>query len=166
MKNKNKDIKKLAKSFKFAFNGFFYCIKRERNMRIHISAILPVIFILTIVDTDIYSLLFILSAIFFVIFAEMINTAIENIVAKISRSYDFLCKISKDIAAGAVLISAIYAICVALVIFVFSGKWQKILLFIYSNPVWWIIILLYIILAVLFIFYPSFKQNKSKIKEH
>ncbi|MEG0692005.1 MAG: diacylglycerol kinase, partial [Oscillospiraceae bacterium] len=30
------DVRNLAKSFSYAFKGITYCIKNERNMRIHI----------------------------------------------------------------------------------------------------------------------------------
>jgi len=48
-------------------------------------------------------------SILFVLFAELVNTAIEAVVDLVSPSYDPLAKIAKDTAAGAVLVAAIGA---------------------------------------------------------
>lgn len=49
---------------------------------------------------------------------ELFNTAIEAVVdmaeEKFSEKYNRLAKISKDTAAGAVLVGAIFAVCTAL----------------------------------------------------
>lgn len=48
-------------------------------------------------------------SILFVLFAELINTAVEAVVDLVSPGYDPLAKIAKDTAAGAVLVAAIGA---------------------------------------------------------
>ncbi len=53
----------------------------------------------------------------FVIFAEMLNTAVETVVDLVTEEFNEKAKIAKDVAAGAVLISAINAICMGLIIF-------------------------------------------------
>ena len=60
-----------------------------------------------------------------VIIAEMINTAIEATVDLITDKYHPLAKIAKNVAAGAVLISAINAIIVGYIIF--SNRYEIIL---------------------------------------
>jgi diacylglycerol kinase (ATP) len=58
-----------------------------------------------------------------VIVAEMMNTAIETVVDMITQSYHPLAKLSKDIAAGAVLVTAITAASVGLILFI-SKFWS------------------------------------------
>jgi len=53
-----------------------------------------------------------------VITAEMMNTAIENTVDLSSPQKNKLAGKAKDIAAGAVLVSAIIAACIGLIIFI------------------------------------------------
>ncbi len=48
-------------------------------------------------------------SILFVLFAELVNTAVEAVVDLVSPGYDPLAKIAKDTAAGAVLVAAIGA---------------------------------------------------------
>lgn len=53
--------------------------------------------------------------------AEMVNTAIETIVDLVSPEYHVLAGKAKDIAAGAVLVSSVFAAIAGLVIFVPRG---------------------------------------------
>ena len=57
----------------------------------------------------------------FVISMEMINTAIENIIDLVSPDHNYLAGKAKDVAAGAVLISAIISAIIGLIIFVPKG---------------------------------------------
>ncbi len=50
--------------------------------------------------------------------AEMVNTSIENLVDLVSPQRHELAGKAKDMAAGAVLISALFAACVGLIIFI------------------------------------------------
>jgi diacylglycerol kinase len=53
-----------------------------------------------------------------VMVAEMINTAVEKTVDIITGEYHPLAKVAKNVAAGAVLLSAINALVMAYIIFV------------------------------------------------
>ena len=50
--------------------------------------------------------------------AEMVNTSIENLVDLVSPQRHELAGKAKDMAAGAVLLSALFAACVGLIIFI------------------------------------------------
>ena len=52
-----------------------------------------------------------------VVFAEMINTAIEGVVDMVTKEYPPLADMVKDVAAGAVLVTAVVAIGVGYLIF-------------------------------------------------
>ena len=65
-----------------------------------------------------FAIIFIANAI--VVMGELFNTAIEAVVdmaeEKFSERYNRLAKISKDTAAGAVLVGAIFAVCTGIAI--------------------------------------------------
>ncbi len=78
-------------------------------MRRHFLAalfIFPLILVLRV--TEVEFILIVLS-ISFVLFAELMNTAVEVVVDMVSPDYHPLAKIAKDVAAGAVLMAAIGA---------------------------------------------------------
>lgn len=105
------------KSFKYAVTGIIYGLKTQRNIIIQLSiAVIAIIFgvFFKISRIEWAIMIFTIS---FVIFAEMINTAIESTVDLVTEEYSEKAKIAKDVAAGAVLISAINAICMGLIIF-------------------------------------------------
>ena len=111
-------MKKLLKSFKYAFDGIYTGIKEEQNMKIHIAImILVIIFGIML---KISKIEWIICIILFglVISMELINTAIENTVDLITKEKNKQAKIAKDVAAGAVLVSAIVAVIIGLIIFV------------------------------------------------
>lgn len=111
-------MKKLLKSFKYAFDGIFTGIKEEQNMKIHIAImILVIIFGIML---KISKMEWIICIILFglVISMELINTAIENTVDLVTKKKNEQAKIAKDVAAGAVLVSAIASAIIGLIIFV------------------------------------------------
>ena len=111
-------MKRLIQSFSNAFRGITIVFSTEKNMHIHlIVAALVVIFgwVLHISTTE---WLLCLLCFGLVITAEMMNTAIENTVDLSSPQKNKLAGKAKDIAAGAVLVSAIIAACIGLIIFI------------------------------------------------
>lgn len=110
-------IRKFTDSFNYAIEGIIYAIKTQRNMRIHMFiAILVLIFSLFFDFTKVEMLILFLT-ITLVIVLEMINTAIEATIDVLANYYHPLAKIAKNVAAGAVLISAITAILVGYLLF-------------------------------------------------
>jgi diacylglycerol kinase (ATP) len=109
--------RRLLDSFGFALNGLLYCLKTQRNMRIHgIAALL--VFIVSLFSklnrTDVIMLVF---AISLVLICEMINTAIEKSIDLFTDKYHELAKIAKDVAAGAVFIAAANAVLIGYLVF-------------------------------------------------
>ncbi|MEI6857302.1 diacylglycerol kinase [Psychrilyobacter sp.] len=108
---------KFSESVNYALKGIVIAIKTERNMRIHIFvailvAILSLMFGVT--GSDLKSLSF---AITLVLFAELMNTAIETTVDIATTRYHPLAKKAKNISAGAVLIVSINALVIGYIIF-------------------------------------------------
>jgi diacylglycerol kinase len=118
---------KFLRGFKYAFQGIWYAFRTQINMRVHLG--LSVILIITALIFGISTLEWaILLAMMGLVFSlEILNTAIEATVNLITKEFDPLAKIAKDAAAGAVLMAAIFAVGVALFIFVprFLGLFSK-----------------------------------------
>ncbi|NLI70284.1 MAG: diacylglycerol kinase family protein [Firmicutes bacterium] len=107
----------MKKSFLNAVAGIVYCVKTQRNIPVIFSFALLVLLFSWWFKISTVELLFVLTAIFLVIITEVINTAIERAIDLASEEYHTLARISKDAAAGAVLIAVIYSILCGLIIF-------------------------------------------------
>lgn len=109
--------KKIVNSFKYAISGIITGFKEERNMKIHILAVIIVVILgiaLKINKTE-----WIICLILFgvVISAELFNTAIETVVDIAMPEINEKARIAKDVSAGAVLIQAISSTIIGIIIF-------------------------------------------------
>jgi diacylglycerol kinase (ATP) len=102
----------------YAFEGVVHVVRTERNMQIHIVATVVVLLGALWVGVTREELLALIFAATLVIVAEMFNTAVEAAIDVATSSFDPRAKIAKDVAAGAVLITAVCALAVAYVVFV------------------------------------------------
>lgn len=115
--NPRQEYKKLINSFKYAIEGIISSFKTERNMKIHVLAMIVVIALGLFFKLNKVEWCFIISAIASVISAELFNTAIETVVDMVSPEKNPKAKLVKDIAAGAVLVVAIGAAIIGFIIF-------------------------------------------------
>lgn len=115
--NPKQEYKKLINSFKYAIEGIISSFKTERNMKIHVLAMIVVIVFGLFFKLNNIEWCFIIIAIVSVISAELFNTAIETVVDMISPEKNPKAKLVKDIAAGAVLVVAIGAAIIGFIIF-------------------------------------------------
>ena len=106
----------LISSFRYALAGIAHAAHTQRNFKIHvgISALIFVVGVWLRVSLDQWAILAVMAALVFQ--AELVNTALEAIVDKASPEVHPLAKIAKDCAAGAVLVSALFAVIVGLLI--------------------------------------------------
>ena len=111
----------LHKSFGYAFEGIFNCIRNERNMKIHIAVAALVVIAGWILGLSITEWCICLGLFGLVMALELVNTAVEAVVDLVTSERHPLAKTAKDTAAGAVLIAAIMAAIVGLLIFVPKG---------------------------------------------
>ena len=110
-------IKRLRKSFGYAFKGIDDVIKHEPNMKIHVVVAILVVIMAYILKVSIIEWIILVLLIGAVLAAETINTTIENLVDMYTKEYDEKAKIVKDTAAGTVLILAITSAIIGLIIF-------------------------------------------------
>lgn len=108
----------LAKSFRHAFEGIWAVIKKERNIKIHLTVMGLVIAAGFITKISALEWCVCITLFGLVISLEMVNTAIEAVVDLASPKWHALAKLAKDAAAGAVLVAAIAAAAAGLIIFV------------------------------------------------
>ncbi|MDQ0150117.1 diacylglycerol kinase [Eubacterium multiforme] len=113
-------LKKLVDSFNNAIDGIIYTVRTQRNMKIHMVVTLLVLIACLCFDVSRNEFLILAITITMVIGAELLNTAIEAVVDMNTNYYHPLAKIAKNVAAGAVLLTAINAVVVGYIIF-----WDK-----------------------------------------
>lgn len=115
-----------AKSFRYAFSGWWYVIRTQRNAWIHAVISIATIlasFWLKISSKD-WAIIVIVIAMVWA--SEFINTALEAVVDLASPEQHELAKVGKDVGAAAVLIAAICSVIVGLLI-LGPPLWEKIL---------------------------------------
>ena len=116
--NKKKySIKRLINSFGYALRGIYSAFKTEQNLVIHSVIMILVILLGIYLKISNIEFCIIILTIGLVIGMEMINTSVEYTVDMAMPSIHPLAKMAKDIASGAVLVTAIAAIVVGLIIF-------------------------------------------------
>jgi diacylglycerol kinase (ATP) len=99
-------IKTRAQSFRFAFVGWWYVIRTQRNAWIHAIVSFAVIAVSIWLQINAHDWALIIIAIAMVWTSEFINTALEAIVDLASPEHHELAKVGKDVGASAVLIAA------------------------------------------------------------
>lgn len=110
-------VRKLLDSFNFAFEGIVYTLKTQRNMKIHFAIALAVLVLGLLTEISRIELILLLLTIVLVIITEMINTAVEKVVDMITEDFCPLARIAKNVAAGAVLVTALNSLLVGYFIF-------------------------------------------------
>ncbi len=116
-----KKIKQLTtrrvNSLNYAISGIIVMFREEFNALIYTVATAIVLILSFYFQLSLIEWLFVLLAIFLVFISEMFNTALENLADAHTKDHHILIKKAKDVAAGAVLLAAIYALIIGLLIF-------------------------------------------------
>ena len=110
-------FKKQMKSFTFAWKGILTCAGHEQNIKFHLLAAIAVIVAGFFFHITHIEWMVVMLCIGSVIAAELFNSAIERLVDLVSPERNKIAGEVKDIAAGAVLVTAIAAAIVGLIVF-------------------------------------------------
>jgi diacylglycerol kinase (ATP) len=110
-------MKKLIRSFGFAFKGVAYATASQLNFRIHLSVTLIAIATGYLLHISTSEWLWVALCITLVLVTEMFNTMIETLTDLVSPGYNEKAGHIKDMSAGAVVITAIFALITGFVIF-------------------------------------------------
>jgi len=111
------DLKKLAKSFHYAFRGVISLLKNEQNARIHATATIILGILAYLLEVSRVEAAILFMAVIMVFAMEIMNTAIEKVCDLICMKKNPKIAYIKDGTAGAVLITSVIAIVVAIFIF-------------------------------------------------
>lgn len=106
-------LKQVVMSFWYAFDGLFYVMITQRNMRFHFCMALWVMSFAVIFRLPPLHKAFLFMIITFVFAMEVLNTCIENLTNLMSPEYSKWAKIAKDTAAAAVLVVSIGSVMAA-----------------------------------------------------
>lgn len=112
MKSKN-----IIDSFNNAIKGLIYGFKTERNIKIHFVIALLTLIAAVLADVSKIEAVLLFITIAVVIAAELINTSIERIIDMVHSGYHPLAEVAKNMAAAAVLVTAVNAVMVGYIIF-------------------------------------------------
>ncbi len=105
-----------ARSFSYAFTGWWFVIRTQRNAWIHATVSILVIIVALWLQLSPRDWATIVFAFALVWTAEFLNTALEAVVDLASSEQSHLAKVGKDVGAAAVLIAAGSAAVIGLLI--------------------------------------------------
>ena len=148
-----------------ATNGIIYSATTQRNIRIQLVLSVIVMVLSLFYGLNTAEFLCLLFAVFLVIFAELINTAIETVVDLFVDVYHPKAKISKDVAAGAVVLAACNALVVGYFIFFKEENLKAISDSIFNNMVKSPMHLAFVAIMLVVIAVISMKAGCSKKTE-
>lgn len=168
MKEKEEQDKRLHNSNFFdacknAVNGIIYGTTTQSNVKKQLVIIACVMLISLFFNLSKVEFICLIFAVVLIIFAEMINTAVETIVDLCTEIYHPKAKIAKDVAAGAVVITALNAVIVAY--FLFFDKIGEIGNSIYKTVINSPTYLAFVVIALLIIIAVALKAAKIKEKK-
>lgn len=118
MSLKSKDKRTFKGSVKNCLDGISYVTKSEKNFKREIALGIIALILSYILKIDKIEFIIILTMICLVLTAEIINTAIERAVDLVTKEYHELARIAKDVSAGSVLVTSIFALIIGIIIFI------------------------------------------------
>ncbi|HUC86722.1 MAG TPA: diacylglycerol kinase family protein [Candidatus Saccharimonadales bacterium] len=110
-------LNRFFQSLYTAFTGVVFVIRVERNARVHLIIALLVFIASVALGISNVELAAVFFAVILVFTAEIVNTALEKTLDLIEPKSSDQVRIIKDMAAGAVLVSALGAAAIGIAIF-------------------------------------------------
>lgn len=142
---------KFLKGFQYAFRGLIHCINNERNMRFHTAVMLYVLVFSPFFTLSRMEYAVLLLTISGVITAEMLNTAAEELADLSAADYNPLARVAKDVAAGAVLVCAVFSVVVGVVLLWQPDAFVRIYEFFLGQPWWFAVTLAATVFIVIYV---------------
>jgi diacylglycerol kinase (ATP) len=110
-------MRRFLRSASFAVEGMTHALTTQPNMRLHFVAAFLAMILSLVLDLGKLEIVLVFFSIIMVVAAELFNTAVESVVDLVTDDYHPLAKIAKDVAAAAVLLSALHAVIVGFFVF-------------------------------------------------
>jgi diacylglycerol kinase len=104
------------KSFRYAVNGIKDALKRQRNLRFDFIAGAVVLVLTIFLPLSTFEVLWLVFSVFVVIVFEMLNSLLEELLDLLYPVFHEKVGRIKDLSAGVVLVTAIFALSVGLII--------------------------------------------------
>lgn len=114
------DIRKMIRSFSYAFEGVVALFRYENNARFHLIAAFGVVLLGIVLGLERFEWALVAIVVGAVWAAEAFNTAIEKLCDLVSPDYHPQIKAAKDLAAAGVMITSVVAVVVGAI--VLGGK--------------------------------------------
>ncbi|MBR3971457.1 MAG: diacylglycerol kinase family protein [Ruminococcus sp.] len=153
-------MKKQIKSFKFAFEGLISAIRTESHLRFHLVAAFYVFLFAALGEFSHTQWTVLIITVCLVIFAELVNTALEEVCDLYTKEYNPHIKRIKDISAAAVLVLSFGAAAVAVFLFIIPGNLECAFLKLIDSPLWFLPLGISAVSAVYFVGFFGRKHNK------
>ncbi|WP_294500526.1 diacylglycerol kinase family protein [uncultured Gemmiger sp.] len=146
------ELKRFGRGFVYAYNGIRLAIREERNIRFHLCAAAYAYLAAVLAGLGASEFALLSLAIFCVIQAELMNSAVERAVDKPDTTHWWSAGAAKDMAAGAVLMSAVGALFAGGFLFLKPDRLMRLWSALTANPLYLILLAISLILAYLFVF--------------
>lgn len=105
------------KSLRDSVRGVKHACMTERNMKIHLFLFLLAMLFFLVIGANKIEMALVLLASGLVLVAEMFNTAVEDLIdVKVGQEYHPLAWVAKDVAAGGVLLAAIFSVAIGVIV--------------------------------------------------
>ena len=112
-----KTPKNWVDSLSFCIEGIIHAFKTEKHIRYHYVIAISALVVSLILKLPAFEFALLAVSIVILLFAEMVNTAIEEVVNLVEEKYNVRAKNAKDLSAGAVLVSSAALTIVVFIIF-------------------------------------------------
>lgn len=108
---------RIANSFSDALIGIVTALREEKNMRIHFATLTALFGASLYFRLDSMEWALVILAAGMVITSEMLNSAVERVVDLVEPNFHPLAALSKQLAAGGVLVAALTAVAIGAIVF-------------------------------------------------
>lgn len=150
-------------SFGYAVEGIVHVFRTQRHMRFHFLTLILILMIGLVFRLGALKMAVLFTVCSSVLIAEMFNTAVESVVDMITQAYHPLAKLAKDIAAGAVLITAINAAVVGLILFFGNGAVRRLQIGAEHDPQPLAVVLTVVVLVLVIVMVSKILGGKGSI---
>ncbi len=114
----SRPVAAFLRGFTFAGQGVWHAVRTQRNMRVHLAAATAAVTVGIVLRIGAVQWACVALAIGMVLAAEIVNTVVEAMIDLHTQQFHPLAKVAKDGAAGAVLVTSVAAVGVAIAVFV------------------------------------------------
>ena len=109
MKSTDTGIRRILKAFIYSRDGFSAAVKSEAALRQDLLVFVVFSLIALFLDLMLWQKALLISSLLFIVIMELVNTAVETVIDRMSPDYHELSKKAKDIGSLLVLLSFINA---------------------------------------------------------